>query len=291
MTVSRIATSPLIETQQLAAMLGDPRLRVLDCSVAMQVAEDGSYTFAGARAAWLESHVPGSVFVDVLAELADDTSPLPMMLPSEGAFASAMSRLGVGNDCLVVLYDRSNHAWAARVWWMLRCFGFENAAVLNGGWQKWQHEERPTSRHTDSYREAAFTATLRPELMADKSEVLQAIGNPDTRLINALSPEEHRGTAKTRLSRSGRIAGSVNVHCQALIDPDTHTYLDTATFRARFKNTGALEAKRSITYCGGGIAASSDALALTLLGVSNVAVYDGSLAEWSADDNLPMERD
>ena len=285
------SSSPLIETAQLAGMLDNAGLRILDCSVSMTIADDGSYTFAGAHADWTQAHVPGSAFVDVLAELADDSSSLPMMLPDEAAFAAVMSRHGVGDDSHVVLYDRSNHAWAARVWWMLRCFGFDNAAVLNGGWRKWQREGRPVSNRAASHPQAAFTARRRPELMVDKTDVLEAIGQSETCLINGLSPDEHRGTAKTRFPRSGRIAGSVNVPCESLLDPETHAYLDPDAIRARFEAAGALREKRIITYCGGGIAACSDALALTLLGAENVAVYDGSLAEWTADDSLPMERD
>ena len=95
--------------------------------------------------------------------------------------------------------------------------------------------------------------------------------------------------AATRFPRSGRIAGSTNVYCQSLIDPDTKAYLPADELRRLFGGAGALDASAVITYCGAGIAASSDALALTLLGVPEVAVYDGSLAEWTADATLPME--
>jgi thiosulfate/3-mercaptopyruvate sulfurtransferase len=281
---------PLAGTAWLAEHLDDDDLRVLDCSVATRTLDDGSYTFAGAADDWAAAHIPGSVFVDVLGELADKNQALPMMLPSADDFAAVMAELGVGEGTRVVLYDRGNHAWAARVWWMLRVFGFDGAAVLDGGWRKWLAEQRPVSNEPSRPPRTEFVPAYRPGLMADKTDVLAALSADDARVINALSPEEHQGSAKTRFPRAGRIAGSVNVYCQSLLDPETHAYLPAEALRARFEAAGALGAARTVTYCGAGIAASSDALALTVLGAANVAVYDGSLAEWTADPELPMEK-
>lgn len=280
---------PLVETAWLAEHLDHGDLRVVECSVIMKSFEDGTYTFVGARDEWAEGHIPGSAFVDPLTELKDDDNPLPMMLPPKSRFAAVMSGLGVGQGARVVLYDRSNHAWAARVWWMLRVFGFDEAAVLNGGWRRWLAEDRPVSRTPSSYPRAEFKPQYRSELVADKQEVLESLPDEGKRVVHALSPEEFRGTAKTSFPRAGRIKGSVNVFCQSLVDPERHTYLPPEALRERFEAAGALGGNRTITYCGGGIAATSDALALAVLGVPNVAVYDGSLAEWTADPNLPME--
>jgi thiosulfate/3-mercaptopyruvate sulfurtransferase len=202
-----------------------------------------------------------------------------------------MERHGVGEGTEVVLYDRGNHAWAARVWWMLRACGFEAARVLDGGWQKWTAERRPTSTTSEPRAPGTFVPRPRPELFATKDEVRAAIDSARVTLVNALSPEEHRGTATTRFPRKGRIAGSHNVYCQSLVDPDTKAYRQRDELAALFDRAGALGAECTIVYCGAGIAASSDALALTLLGVPNVAIYDGSLSEWTSDPTLPMERD
>jgi thiosulfate/3-mercaptopyruvate sulfurtransferase len=126
--------------------------------------------------------------------------------------------------------------------------------------------------------------------MATKQEVLDSLHARGVRLVNALSPEEHRGET-TRFPRAGRIPGSTNVYYQSLVDPQTHAYLPARKLREQFEAASAMSADRVITYCGAGIAASSDALALMLLGKTNVAVYDGSLAEWTADPALPMEKD
>jgi thiosulfate/3-mercaptopyruvate sulfurtransferase len=249
---------------------------------------DGGYTFRPGREEYEAGHIPGAAFVDVLGELADKRSTLPMMMPPIEEFAETMSKHGVGEGTRVVLYDRGNHAWAARVWWTLRVAGFDDAAVLNGGFQKWVAEGRPVSKEPGKYPRGNFRPRPRPELMATKEHVLRSIGNKDVSLINALSPEEFRGE-KTRFPRSGRIKGSSNVYCQSLIDPKTQAFLPEAELRKKFEATGALQAKQAITYCGAGIAASADALVLTLLGARNVAVYDGSMAEWTTDPSLPME--
>ena len=280
--------APLVSTEWLAANLDSPDVRVIDCSVVMRPTDDGGYTFVGGADEWQQGHIPGSVFVDVLRDLAAKDHPLPMMMPAAEEFAKAMSRLGLSDGSRVVLYDRSNHAWAARVWWMLRYCGFERAAVLNGGWNKWVAEGHPVSVEGSAPAEGKLTVDVNARLFADKRDVVDALRDSGTCLINALSPEEHTGES-SRFARAGRIPGSENVYCQSLVDPATHAFLAEETLRERFEATGALAASRAITYCGAGIAASSDALILTLLGHGDVAVYDGSLSEWANDPDVPME--
>lgn len=277
----------LVGTDWLEQNLRDPRLRILDCTVVMQADNDG-YRFLSGRDEYDREHIPGSVFVDVLNDLADADNAVPMMMPPAAEVAELMADKGVGTGTGVVLYDRGNHAWAARTWWTLRACGFDNAAVLDGGWQKWRREGRPVSAQPGSYPRGDFTPDPRPELVADKEEVRAALERDDVTLIHALSPEEFRGET-CRYSRPGRIPASENVFCQSLVDPDTGAYLPQDDLREKFAATRAPAAKRIITYCGGGIAASSDAFVLALLGYDNVAVYDGSLSEWTADGDLPME--
>jgi thiosulfate/3-mercaptopyruvate sulfurtransferase len=283
----------LMETDWLEAHLTDPDLRVLDCTVLFDRDEHGRHLDSG-REAWARGHIPGSGFADLMSDLSDPASPLAFMMPSAAQFAEAMSRYGVGDDTRVVLYeasrDRWANMWAARLWWMLRAFGFDQAAVLNGGLHKWTLEGRPMSTEPCRYPPAHFTARLRPELMADKRDVLAAIGDSGTCLINALTAEEHAGTI-AYYGRPGRIPASVNVPTVALVDPVTHAYLPAEQLRAQFAAVGALNRGRVITYCGGAIAACSDAFVLTLLGITNVAVYDGSLLEWAPDPTLPIETD
>ena len=277
----------LVETDWLQDHLDDPDLRILDCTVFLRPVEGGVRPESG-RAEWERAHIPGSSFADLLEDLSDRDTHLPIMMPPAAQFADAMSRYGVGDDSRVVLYDAGLSMWAARVWWMLRTFGFERAAVLNGGWKKWLAEQRPTSSGAGpSHPRARFTPREQSARIADWREVLSALDDPRVRLVNALSAEEHAGKV-TRVARPGHIPGSANVPASSLVDPETNAYLDLGTLRQRFEQAGLLGSHRVIAYCGGGIAACGDAFVLTLLGADDVAVYDGSLVEWSARPELPL---
>jgi thiosulfate/3-mercaptopyruvate sulfurtransferase len=282
----------LVETDWMAQHLDDPGVRLLECNVFLHPAPDmpGGFRVESGRAKWAEGHIPGAGFVDLQEELSDRTSKLRFMMPPAAQFAEAMGRAGVGDGVRVILYDRAVNMWAARIWWMLRAFGFDNAAVLNGGFKKWTVEGRPVATDAGARAARTFTPRPRPGLMADKAGVLAALGESGACVVNALSEEQHRGTGGTAYGRAGRIAGSVNVVARDLVDPKTHAYLPADVLRAKFQAAGALDAKRVVTYCGGGIAASSDAFVLTLLGRDDVAVYDASLAEWANDPAMPMER-
>jgi thiosulfate/3-mercaptopyruvate sulfurtransferase len=280
----------LVETDWLAARLEDPAVRVLECTAILHALPDGGYRAESGRATWAAGHIPGSGFADLTGELSDQSSPLRFMMPSPSQLASAMAALGVGDGTRVVLYDRAVNMWAARVWWMLRAVGFDQAAVLNGGWRKWTLEGRPVSTAPCAYPPGRFVARPRPALFADKAAVLAGVGDTAACVLNALTDEQHRGTGGVTYGRPGRIAGSANVPARSLVDPKTHAYLPPGALRQQFEAAGVLRAGRVITYCGGGIAASSDAFVLTaILGHDHVAVYDASLSEWAADPSLPME--
>jgi thiosulfate/3-mercaptopyruvate sulfurtransferase len=281
----------LVETEWLAQHLDDPAIRILECTVYLHPADvPGGYRVESGRGKWAEGHIPGAGFVDLQEELSDRTSSLRFMMPPAAQFAEAMGRAGVGDGVRVVLYDRAVNMWAARVWWMLRAFGFDDAAVLNGGFKKWTVERRPVATDPGNRPARTFTPRQRPGVMTDKAGVLTALGAPGACVLNALSAEQHQGTGGIAYARPGRIAGSVNVVARDLVDPATHAYLPADVLRERFQKAGVLDANRVVAYCGAGIAASSDAFVLNLLGHDDVAVYDASLSEWAADPSLPMER-
>jgi thiosulfate/3-mercaptopyruvate sulfurtransferase len=278
----------LVDTEWLAGHLDDPAVRVLECTVYLHPADvPGGYRVESGRGRWAEGHIPGAGFADLQEDLSDRASQLRFMMPPAAQFAEAMGRYGVGPGMRVVLYDRAVNMWAARLWWMLRAFGFDDAAVLDGGWKKWTREGRPVATDDGARPGRAFIAQPRPALIADKAGVLAALGDDRACVLNALSQEQHEGGGVT-YGRPGRIAGTGNVPARDLVDPETHAYLPLDVLRRKFADAGALDAKRIITYCGGGIAASSDALVLTMLGQDDVAVYDASLSEWAADPSLPM---
>jgi thiosulfate/3-mercaptopyruvate sulfurtransferase len=291
--VTTATSTYLVETDWLQEHLHDENLRIIDCTVFLPNYFDESagtkVEIQTGRGEYEAGHIPGSAFVDVIEELSDPGNTRFMFpMPSANQFAGVMSRIGVGPGTRVVLYDRMVNIWAARVWWMLRTFGFDDAAVLNGGWAKWSAEGRPAATSPAAYPPANFTARVRTDLIATKDEVIAAMSDETTCIVNALDPEEYAGRGPVRYSRPGHIPTSVNVSFLGVLDPDTNTYQPLEELRKQFAAAGAFDRERVITYCGGGIAASSDAFLLTLLGAPRVALYDGSMTEWSADPSLPL---
>lgn len=278
----------LISTQDLARRLtGDRgRLRLFDATVHLRPAHPGPYAVESGRADYEAAHIPSAAFADLSTDLSDASSPLRFTLPPVTQLEAALSALGLSNSCECVLYSGSSPMWATRLWWMLRSLGFD-AMVLDGGLVKWRAEGRPVTTGAEHYPPGTFHARPRRGLWADKNEVLGAIGDGAVCTINALSAASFAGTAPVHYGRPGHIAGSVNVPYASLLGDDG-TFAPPDRLRTAFEATGALARPRVICYCGGGISATMDALALTLLGHPNVAVYDGSLSEWVLDPALPM---
>jgi thiosulfate/3-mercaptopyruvate sulfurtransferase len=277
---------PLVSTEWLAERVGAPDLRVLECTVHLRRTDDG-YAVESGEPDWAASHVPGSAFADILGPFSDPDSQLPCMAPQPARFAAGMEALGIGEGTRVVVYDRTGGLWATRVWWLLRAFGFDEAGVLDGGWRAWTEEGHPVSGEpAPDWPAASFVARPRPELFVSKDEVLTALGDEASCIVNALDRDQHRGD-ESGYPRRGHIPGALNVPSQELRDPTTGRYLPREELAARFADV--LARPRAITYCGGGIAATNDAFVLTLLGHGDVAVYDGTLVEWASDPSLPLE--
>jgi thiosulfate/3-mercaptopyruvate sulfurtransferase len=276
----------LVTTQWLSEHLDDPDLVVLDCTVRIEMDEGGDYRALSGRADYDAGHIPNAGFADLMADLSDSESPFSFAVPTPEQFAATMGSLGVGDDSRVVLYDASGSAWAARVWWMLRWIGFDRAALLDGGLGAWTAEERPLSTEPISRQAKQLTPAPRPELIADRDEVLAAIDNDAVWIIDALPAESFRGEM-TMYDRPGHIPGASNIPAFALLDETGH-YRPLEELEALHDRD---HGTRAITYCGGGIAASSNAFIMTRLGYTNVAVYTASLQEWAADPALPMEVD
>ncbi len=289
MTQGFVHPEYLVQTQWLADHLLDPAVRVLDCTTHLPPLPDNSYyTVRPGRDDFLKAHIPGAAFVDMDRDVADHSSEFHFMLPSASQFAQAMSNLGVSRDTLVVSYSAANHWWAARMWWMLRVFGHERAAVLDGGFQKWCREGRPVESGPAAARASAHfeSRPARREMVATKADVMRAIGTPDICIVNALRPEQHAGSGGVNYGRRGHISGSINLAATATVD-EHNVYKTAVELRRMFAQP--LSSPEVITYCGGGIAASADTLLLTMLGHDNVKLYDASLSEWARDPALPMQ--
>ncbi|WP_198375293.1 sulfurtransferase [Neoroseomonas rubea] len=282
----------IVSTEWLAVNLRDPALRVFDCTTYLHY-ETGTgrpYAVGSGRPDYEAAHIPGSAFLDLQGELSDTASPFNFTMPAPEDLARRVAAKGIGDGTRVVLYARKNMQWATRVWWMLRAIGFDGAAILDGGFDKWVAEGRATEAGEHRYPPASLAARPRPGLFVGKAEVKAAIGDGATCTINALAPDLHSGE-NPRYGRPGRVPGSVNVPVAALVDPASMTFRGPEEVAARFAAVGADRGKRIILYCGGGIAATLDAFLLHQLGHRDIAVYDASMSEWAKDEALPIERD
>lgn len=279
----------LVGADWLAAHLDDPDVVILDCTTHLVPSPTAPYDIVSGRADFEKGHIRGAQFCDVALDVSDPEHRLRFMRPSPQSFAAAMRRFGIHDDTKVVTYSTTSPQWASRVWWLLREFGHDNAAVLDGGWKTWSAETRPTETGAGTARApGAFSPRPPKGLMADKDEVRDAIGNGAICTLNALSREQHTAAGGNVYGRPGRIAGSVNVPAAHLLDPVTNRFLPADTLRQTFEAVNAMD-REVIVYCGGGIAATADALILTMLGNGKVRVYDASMSEWANDDTLPME--
>lgn len=289
----------IVTTDWLAERLDDPNLRLLDATTFLKNPEkDGYYDVWSGKEAYEKGHIPGAVFADLYNDLSDPDSEFSFTLPPRDTFVEKVSELGVGEGTYVVVYDQGAiinipdviaSDWASRLAWQLSYEGFDNVAVLDGGFPKWIEEGRPVTTEPGSYPKGSFTGERKSELFVTKEEVLEAINDENVIILDSLSEANFSGEVNT-YGRPGHIPGSVNVFFGSLSDPKTKELYDDEKLREIFEKVGALDPnKKVITYCGSAIAATWTGLILNKLGQTNVAVYDGSLTEWAKDPSLPLE--
>lgn len=277
----------LVTCDWLSANLDDPDLVVIDCTnFAHWSQADGIYRTTSGRDHWIAEHIEGSRHADFTqAGFAGDTSRFRNTLPDPADFADAMARLGVHDGARVVLYDDAASLWASRVWWMLRWIGFDNAAVLDGGWVNWDSSGGRISETPRPHDPADLAHGHRPELFVSYADVRAAMprGVP---LIDALSPGQFEGREE-ELGITGHIPGAINVPGAALVDRVTECFLPDEQLASLFPYGRDEEV---IVYCGSGIAAASVAFTMVRLGFTRVSIYMPGLQEWMTMPDAPLIR-
>ena len=271
----------LVSTEWLAANLGQPDLVAVDSSIFMPSSG------RDARAEFLAAHIPGARFLDV-EELSDKSHPAPHMLPPAEDFGQAMEALGVNRDDRIIVYDNSPIRTAARGWFMLRHFGAERVAILNGGLQKWSAEGRPTESGEPASRPARFEAAERAGEVVSQDDIRAGL---DAALIDARGKARFEGSEPDPRPgvSAGHIPGARNLPFAAL-------YKDDGTLRSRdeiaqtFAVAGADPHAPFVATCGSGVTANSLIFAAHLLGNRAMRLYDGSWSEWGADPSTPKEK-
>jgi thiosulfate/3-mercaptopyruvate sulfurtransferase len=272
----------LVSTDLLASHLGD--WAVIDCRFDLQDEHWG-------REQYRQAHVPGAVYVS----LNDDLSAPPTgmngrhPLPSIADLTSLFGRLGIDRSTQVIAYDQDAGPYASRLWWSLRYLGHDAVAVLDGGWAKWVREARPVRSGDESRKPATFTAAPRPAGRVDLDDVSAHLTDGTRRLVDARAPERFEGRTETIDRVAGHIPGAMNHFFKQNLDADG-TMLPAQRLRENFERLlGPTSPADAVMYCGSGVTACHNLLALEHAGLHGARLYVGSWSEWSSDPSRPIE--
>ena len=272
----------LISTDDLAAHF-DGTWAIIDCRFDLQHEAWG-------RDQYRHAHIPGAVY----AHLSDDMSALKTGLngrhpwPSIEALTATFSRLGIANNTQVVVYDQDVGMYASRLWWMLRYMGHDAVAVLDGGWATWIQEGRPVRSGEETRPATSYAARVRPELITGVENVAAAVSDPETVLVDARAPERFEGRSEALDRVAGHIPGAINRFFKQNVGA-AGTFLPPDQLRASLQQTlGGHAPGHAIMYCGSGVTACHNLLALEHAGLPGAKLYPGSWSEWCADPGRPV---
>lgn len=285
--MTHTAHSILLQPHELYDHLTDPGLLILDATVELPAPRfDGDYQARSGYDGWLHAHIPGALHADLYGELSDQQASFSFALHSSEALTAALSKLGIDPQRRVVIYDRNDGFWAARLWWVLRSLGL-HAQVLDGGFKAWARAGFAQQSGPVVAQPVSWRADFQPGFWIDRAGVEAVLAaNHRATLVCALSAGLFDGSAVSRYARRGHIPGSLNLPARALFD-EQGCYLQPGDLQAALDPLLRTHTPL-VLYCGGGISAAAQALALTVLGRQDVLIYDGSLQEWAADTRLPM---
>lgn len=272
----------LVSTDQLARHLDD--WAIIDCRFDLQNEQWGPDEYRAA-------HIPGAVYASLNDDLSGERtgSNGRHPLPEIDALTATLGRLGIDRTTQVVAYDQDAGSYASRLWWLLRYAGHDAVAVVDGGWAKWVREGRPTRSGEETRPARQYEAVVRPALRVDVGNVVSHLDEPGRLLIDARAPERFEGRSETIDRVAGHIPGAVNHFFKQNLAADG-TLLPPEVVRANLLRVlGGQPAEQVVMYCGSGVTACQNLLAMAHAGLPGARLYVGSWSEWSSDPARPVE--
>jgi thiosulfate/3-mercaptopyruvate sulfurtransferase len=274
----------LISIQDLRANLGNPDWVFVDCRFDLSDKTIG-------KEHYLEAHIPGAVYAHLDNDLASPVIPGKTgrhPLPDVETFAETLSKWGIDGSVQVIAYDDDSGKYAARLWWLLRWLGHDAVAVLDGKFSHWVEAGFPTTAGIEANKIRSFTPHIRPELMVDADRVMAIRNDPAFRLIDSRTEDRFHGIMEPLDPVAGHIPGAVNAFFGDNLTKEGH-FKSKADLRARFdKIIGVAPPEKVVLYCGSGVTAAHNLLALIHAGLGEALLYPGSWSEWITDPDRPI---
>lgn len=271
----------LVTAEWLAGRLGDPAIVIADCRFDLAKPDAG-------RAEYAREHIPGAVYLDLETDLsapkADHGGRHP--LPAIESLARLFGRAGIDGSTTVIAYDAQNNCMAARLWWMLRYLGHDAVGVLDGGWSAWRRAGHPTTADVHPVAQRVFVPRVRTEMLVDMAGLRRRMSGRGGRLVDSRAPERYRGEVEPLDPVAGHIPGAINLPWTENQD-DGGMLKPIEVLRQRFTAIGS---EQPIVYCGSGVSACSNLLAMDEVGIKNAVLYAGSWSDWCSYPENPVAK-
>jgi thiosulfate/3-mercaptopyruvate sulfurtransferase len=242
--------------------------------------------YVGAGDEYEQAHIPGSVFVDWTEDITDPDDLVKAQLAPAERFAAAMGERGIGNETDVAIVDHTGGHFATRLWWALKTYGHDRAAVLDGGFKRWQALGLPLTDAVTSVERRDFRPRARPDLRVMAEDVQARIGDMDWLIVDARDPGQYSGAVR-RGRRGGHVPTAVNIPAKSFVNDDG-TWKSDEELRALLGDGGVEAGRAVVAYCNGGVTATAVLFALDRIGHGRWANYDGSWNEWGEREDLPV---